>query len=306
MAIGKIQRAKIRDVWPNEAHDFTPWLQENIELLAETTDLNLTAVEREQSAGSFNVDLIAESESGLVVIENQLDRSNHDLLGKVLTYLAQLGATTAIWIVSDPRPEHVTAISWLNDNSPAAFYLVKLEAVRIENSPPAALFTLITGPSEESTGASEAKRDLADRYKIRKRFWEQVLERSKSKTKLHSGISANTYGWIGSGAGLPSGMSLNYSVRLHDTHVELYIDGGRDAEEDNLRRFNELYSKRELIESNFSGNIEWEPLEGRRACRISSRINIGGWKDEEAWADISEALVDRMIDFHAAIKPYLK
>ena len=306
MAIGKIQRAKIRDVWPNEAHDFTPWLQENIEVLAETIDLNLTAVEREQSAGSFNVDLIAESESGLVVIENQLERSNHDHLGKVLTYLAQLGATTAIWIVSDPRPEHVTAISWLNDSSPAAFYLVKLEAVRIENSPPAALFTLITGPSEESIGASETKRDMADRYKIRKRFWEQVLAHSKTKTNLHSGISAVNGNWIGSGAGLPSGMGLNYVVRTHDANVELYIDGGRDAEEDNLRRFNELYSKRESIESKFSGNINWEPLEDRRACRVASAIDLGGWKDEEAWVDISEALVDRMIDFHAAIKPYLK
>ena len=109
--IGKIQRARLRDVWPNEAHDFTPWLQENIEELGEVTNLKLSAVEREQSAGSFNVDLVAESDSGLVVIENQLEKSDHDHLGKVLTYLAQLGANTAIWVVSDPRPEHVTAIS---------------------------------------------------------------------------------------------------------------------------------------------------------------------------------------------------
>ncbi|WFG36267.1 DUF4268 domain-containing protein [Candidatus Lucifugimonas marina] len=304
--IGKIQRAKLRDVWPNEAHDFTPWLQENIEVLAETTGLNLTAVEREQSAGSFSVDLVAESDSGLVVIENQLERSNHDHLGKVLTYLAQLGANTAIWIVSDPRPEHVTAIGWLNDSSPSAFYLVKLEAVKIGNSPPAALFTLITGPSEDSAGASETKRDLADRYRIRQRFWEQVLAHAKTKTKLHSGISASKYGWLGSGAGLPSGLGLNYVVRTNDTSVELYIDGGADSDDENLNRFNELNSKREAIEANFDGTITWEPLEDRRACRISSGVDLGGWKNEENWTDISVALVDRMINFYAVLKPYLK
>jgi hypothetical protein len=304
--IGKIQRARLRDVWPNEARDFTPWLQENIEELGEVTNLKLSAVEREQSAGSFNVDLVAESDSGLVVIENQLERSDHDHLGKVLTYLAQLGANTAIWVVSDPRPEHVTAISWLNDSSPASFYLVKIEAVKIGDSPAAALFTLITGPSEDSAAASETKRDLADREKARLRFWTNLLDHSKEKTKLHSGISSNTRGWIGSGAGLAAGLTLNYLIRSHDAHVELYIDGGTDADQENIDRFNKLFANKEKIESSLEDEIVWEPLEGKRACRVSSVVDLGGWKDEEAWEDVIEALVDRMIRFNSAIKPFLK
>ena len=306
MTIGKIQRAKLRDVWANEAQDFTPWLQENIDELAEVTNLNLTAVEREQSAGSFNVDLVADGDSGLVVIENQLERSNHDHLGKVLTYLAQLGASTAIWIVSDPRPEHVTAISWLNDSSTSDFYLVKIEAVKIADSPPAALFTLITGPSEESASASEAKRELNDRQKMRLKFWTNLLTHSKQRTKLHSGISPTSAGWIGSGAGLPSGLSLNYVVRTNDARVELYIDGGTDSDDENLDKFQKIFASKDKVEAKFDDQIVWEPLDGKRACRISSVVAGGGWKDEEIWDDIATDLVDRMIKFERAIKPFAK
>ena len=101
-------------------------------------------------------------------------------------------------------------------------------------------------------------------------------------------------------------MGLNYVVRTSDTSVELYIDGGVDSDEENLIRFNELISKRESIEAKFDGTITWEPLEDRRACRISSVVDLGGWKNEENWTDISVALVDRMINFYAVLKPYLK
>src|SRR5690349_5541424 len=125
--IGRLQRVALREVWKHEALDFTQWLQNNIEVLNETLDLNLTGADRERAAGDFSVDLVAEDEDGgTVVIENQLEKSNHDHLGKLITYLTAIGAKTAIWIVSDPRPEHVAAIGWLNASSSAAFYVVKV------------------------------------------------------------------------------------------------------------------------------------------------------------------------------------
>ena len=149
--IGRLQRVvNLREVWEHEALHFTPWLEENIDVLNNEIDLSLSIVEREQAAGDFSVDLVAEDESGNpVIIENQLERSNHDHLGKLITYLTAIGAKAAIWIVEDPRPEHIGAISWLNESSAASFYLLKLEAVRIEDSPLAPLLTLIVGPSEE-------------------------------------------------------------------------------------------------------------------------------------------------------------
>ena len=103
--IGRIQRVGLRDVWRHEALDFTKWLEENVDVLNEATDLQLSGVEREQAVGAFSVDLIAEDEDGRpVVIENQLEKSNHDHLGKLLTYLVGIEARKAIWIVADPSP----------------------------------------------------------------------------------------------------------------------------------------------------------------------------------------------------------
>jgi hypothetical protein len=123
-AVGKLTRVPLREVWPHEALDFTRWLQVNLDVLSEHLPVALTSAEREQSAGAFSVDLVAEDADGnVVVIENQLERSDHDHLGKMITYLAAFEAKRAIWIVADPRPEHVRAVSWLNDASPADFHL---------------------------------------------------------------------------------------------------------------------------------------------------------------------------------------
>ena len=146
--IGKLQRVHLREVWRHEAYDFTQWLQVNIDILNEALDLELVSAEREQAAGSFSIDLVAESSDGeTYVIENQLEKSNHDHLGKVITYLTAMKARGAIWIVSEPRQEHVNAMAWLNEASNADFYLVKVEAVRIGDSPAAPLLTLIVGPT---------------------------------------------------------------------------------------------------------------------------------------------------------------
>ena len=170
--IGKIQRVTLREVWKHEALNFTTWLEDNIDVLNDALDLSIASVDREKSAGDFSVDLVGEDKDGqVVIIENQLAKSDHDHLGKLLTYLTALEAKVAIWIVAEPRSEHVKAIAWLNESSSAAFYLVKVEAIKIGDSPPAPLLTLITGPSVEAVEAGTTKKQLAERYIARKRFW---------------------------------------------------------------------------------------------------------------------------------------
>jgi len=256
--IGKIQRVPLREVWKHEALDFTKWLQENIDVLNDVLDMSLSNAEREHSAGDFNVDLVAEDEAGNpVIIENQLEKSNHDHLGKLLTYLVAIGAKTAIWIVADPRPEHVSAINWLNESSAAAFYLLKIEGIKIGDSPPAPLVTLIVGPSEESREVGETKKDLAERYPLRQRFWTELLARAKARTKLHATISPGQYHWIGSGAG-KRGLSFNYSITQHEGKVELYIDRGKDGEDENKAIFDTLAKSKDSIEAAFDGPLEWQ------------------------------------------------
>ncbi len=303
--IGKIQRVPLREVWKHEALDFTKWLQDNIDVLNEVLDLSLSSAEREQSAGDFNVDLVAEDEAGNpVIIENQLEKSNHEHLGKLITYLTAVGAKTAIWIVADPRPEHVGAISWLNESSAAAFYLLKVEGIRIEDSPPAPLLTLIVGPSEETREVGETKKELAERYNIRHRFWTQLLQRAKEKTKLHATISPGQHGWIGTGAG-KRGLGFNYIIRKHEADVELYIDRGKDADDENKTIFDKFAASKDVIEAAFGDPLEWQRLEGKRACRIKKEILLGGYRDEAKWSEIQDTMIDAMIRLENALKPHI-
>jgi len=304
--IGKLKRVPLREVWQHEALDFTTWLEDNFDVLNDALDITISNVEREQQAGTFKVDLVAEDESGdLVIIENQLEKSNHDHLGKLITYLTVLEAKTAIWIVSDPRPEHVRAIAWLNESSSGAFYLLKVEAVKIGESPPAPLLTLIVGPSKEIREMGDTKRELAERQVIRRRFWTALLEKAKDKTRLHSNISPGKDSWIGTGAG-KSGLSYNYVIRQHDADVELYIDRGKGLEDENKAVFDSLASARESIESVFGDPLDWQRLEGKQACRIKWHTDLAGYRDDESrWPDVQDAMIDAMIRLEKALKPLI-
>jgi len=305
--IGKLERVPLRQVWEHEAYDFTQWLQENIDVLNTALDLSLVNVDREQASGSFSIDLVAEDEGGgTVIIENQLEKSNHDHLGKLITYLTGMSAKAAIWIVSEPRPEHVAAIAWLNESSSAAFYMVKVEAVRIGDSPAAPLFTLIVGPSEETKDVGQAKKEIAERYGIRKRWWTQVVERSGKVNKLHSHITPGEYSWIGTSSGT-RGLNLNYTVTQDDCGAELYIDRGKDAEVENKNIFDQFISHKTEIEKAFGGPLSWERLDGKRACRIRYTQTGGGYRSpEDGWPKMHDGIIDAMDRLEKALRPYLK
>ncbi|HBI23586.1 MAG TPA: hypothetical protein DDX84_05140 [Nitrospiraceae bacterium] len=131
--VGKLEPVELREIWKREAPDFTTWLFKNLDVLSEQIGLFLTAIETEKSVGPFNVDIFAEDTNGRpVIIENQLTRTDHDHLGKVLTYLSNLDAKIAIWISTDPRPEHVSAINYLNEVVPqdTKFYLIRVQAYK--------------------------------------------------------------------------------------------------------------------------------------------------------------------------------
>ena len=299
--IGKIQRVPLREVFKHEALDFTRWLEENIDVLNDALGLSFSGVERERAAGDFSVDLVAEDEGGNpVVIENQLEKSDHDHLGKLLTYLVAMGASTAVWIVSYPRPEHVAAVSYLNESMGASFYLLRIEAVKIGDSEPAPLLTLVVGPSEEAREVGETKKEWAERYTLRQRFWAGLLERARPKTRLHATISPSRYNWIGTSSGVP-GLQFNYVVRRHDAGAELYIDRAKESDGENERIFDALESSKDEIERAFGEPLDWQRLEGSRACRIKKWVEIGGYRDEDRWPEVHDGMIDAMIRLEKAL-----
>lgn len=307
MAIGRIERVPLREVWKKEAKDFTSWLFENIEILGEELDMDLTAEEKEKSIGSFSADIVADDGSGQkVLIENQLEKTDHDHLGKILTYVSNLDAKTAIWISSDPRPEHETAIDWLNETaSGTRFYLIKIEAYKIGDSEPAAKFTIIAGPSEKAEIVGEDRKTMAARHKKRFEFWKSLLEKSKAKTNLHSNISPSIYSWIGTGSG-KTGLNLNYGVTYKYGQVELYIDRGKDCDEENKKIFDHLYSHKGEIEKDFGGELNWDRLDDRRASRISKRFSYAGLNDPEKWDALQNDMIDTMVRLEKAFRKFIK
>lgn len=304
--VGRIEKVQLRDVWKKEAKDFTGWLFDNVEVLAEELDIDLTSIEKEKKVGSFSADIIAEDGSGQkVLIENQLEKTDHDHLGKILTYVSNLDAKTAIWISSKPHPEHERAIDWLNESgSGVKFYLVKVEAYKIGNSEPAAKFTVIAGPSERTEAVAEDKEELAARHKKRLEFWKTLLEKAKAKTPLHSNISTTIYHWIGAGSGR-SGMSYNYVITYKYGSAELYIDRGKNSEEENKRIFDELHSHKKEIEDVFGEKLEWERLDDRRACRIAKYYEYAGLNDSDKWDKLQGDMIDAMMRLEKALKKHL-
>ena len=306
MEVGRLERVALREVWKHEARDFTQWLENNIDILNSAEGLTLVNVEREQAAGDFSVDLVAQDESGAIaIVENQLERSNHDHLGKLITYLTAMGARTAVWIVSDPRPEHVAAVTWLNEAASVEFYMIKVEAVRIGTSPAAALFTLIVGPSKETKEIGRAKKERAERYDLRKQWWSTLIDRSAAISKLHAHITPGEYSWIGASSGV-RGLNWNYTVWQDECGAELYIDRGKESDLENVSIFEQLLSHRDDIEKAFGKSLKWEELEGRRACRIGYRSIEGGYRTpEESWPSIQDGLVRNMDKLTKAIGPWL-
>jgi len=299
--IGRIERVPLRDVWPREAPDFTGWLSDNVDQLSEATGLSLSGAEPEQTAGDFSVDLVAEDQNGnRIVIENQLEKSDHDHLGKLVTYLAALDAKAAIWIVADARPEHITAVTWLNESTAASFYLVKVEAVRIGESARAPLFTAIVGPSAEGREIGAKRKELEEGAATRKRFWEGLLAKARERTSLHASTPPNTNFWLQAPTAL-GGVAFTYIIRKHDREANVSIqrwDGGW-----NSRVFDALLQSRAEIEEEFGGELEWDRAETVAWCFIRHRMGPGGYDAEDRWPQVQDAMVDAMVRLERAFAP---
>lgn len=306
--IGRLSRVPLRQVWKHEAHDFTRWLQENLDVLNEHLDFQLVSAEREQSAGSFNVDLLAEDDQGqTVVIENQLERTDHDHLGKLITYLAAFDADTAIWIAADPRAEHVKAVSWLNDSSPASFYLFRVEAVQIGQSPPALLITPIVGPSVEGKRVASQKKEKSEAENARHAYWTALLDTAAGTSTLFSGVSPGRGPYIQTGAGV-TGLTYAFWVNQTDARIQFWIDRGKDLGGLNMTLFHQLEANREAIEAAAGAELTWDPMPNARSAKIVRELpgSPGYALDTAAWDEQMPRMVEAMELFHQALDPFVR
>ena len=305
--VGRLEYVPLREIWKHEAYDFTTWLFENCDILNEQLGLTISPLEKEKSVGPFNVDILAEDSSGrAIIIENQLTRTDHDHLGKLLTYMSNLDAKIAIWVATDPRPEHVAAINFLNENVPqdTQFYLLRLQAFRIGESDPAPLFTIEAGPSEERTAGGSVKKELAERDKIRYQFFEQLLSKANKVTNLFNSVSPVGYqNWINTGAG-KAGIMWTFVAMKKTSRTEFFLC--HPDYEVNKTRYETLLTQKDEIEQKFGELLNWDFSDSRKQQYIRTICPLGGLDDEENWEEIQKDLVDRLVRLEKAIGPQIK
>jgi len=169
---------------------------------------------------------------------------------------------------------------------------------------PAPLLTAIVNPSEEARAAGNTRRELSGRHLERYTFWTKFLDFSSSRTRLNTGLRPRADSALGIGAGMV-GLTYYYVVNQTTSRVELYIDRGSGAEDENRRIFDQLHSTEHAIDETFGESLNWQPLEHARACRVAKQTDLGGYRTETQFDELFAALLDNMSRLVAAFGPHI-
>lgn len=308
MELGTIQNVALRSLWPGEATHFTPWLAQNLEILGQKLGIDLELVATEASAGDFSADIIARdlSSNKLVVIENQFGGTDHKHLGQLLTYSSVLGAGAVVWIAETIRPEHKTAIDFLNQNlkESLSLYAIEASAIRIDGSKPAFVLTLVSLPSEATMPTSAVGQEPSEtKEKYRSYFQELIddLRNTHRFTNARAGQPQNWYTFASDNSKL-----YRYSVSFSQggkVRVEIYIDCGDKAKNEEL--FDCLLQSKTQIESEIGTELSWERLDNRRACRIAVYRDGDIDMDSDVLSEIKGWMIQNLLRFKSVFPAHI-
>ena len=305
--LGKIQVVPLRSIWKNEAQDFTPWLADNIDDLGEALGLELEYEDKEVSVGPYSADILAKDAGTgkYVVIENQLEKTNHDHLGKCITYSAVLDASAVIWIASDFTEEHKKALDWLNDHTSEeiAFYGVKLELIKINDSQPAVQFNVLCAPNEVVRQATKSKEsvELSNTKKLQLELWNHFREALIKTGKIRSVQTPRPQYWFDIALG-KSGVNLSniFNTNKKRIGVRVYIQN-KEAES----WFPYFEENKARIEQDIGEKLEWNPNPNNKdkIIAISRDFNF---EDKESWNDGIKWLVTKTLIFKQVFGTFIK
>lgn len=270
--LGKLEKIEdLRSIWKHEAKDFTPWLaeEENLSILSEAIGIDIVLEEQESTVGEFSVDIFATEESTgrRIIIENQLEDTNHDHLGKIITYASGKDAEVIIWIVKRARDEHKQAIEWLNNHTDdkCAFFLIEIELWRIGNSEPAVKFNIVERPNDWAKSMKKSS-SLTQGGALKLNFWQQFVEYNQSNNGVYANSMPTTDAWIGKSIkGIP-GTSVNLVVTKDTCRIEAYVNSG--SQEKNKNIFDALFNYKDVIEKDYGAPLTWQRLDEKVTCRI--------------------------------------
>jgi hypothetical protein len=300
--LGKIQNVFLKELWPGEATHFTPWLAQNLDALAVKLGMDLELEATEVSIGDFSADIIAIdlATNKRVIIENQFGSTDHRHLGQLITYSSVLGAGVVVWIAETIRPEHKSAIDFLNQNLKESLRLYAVEAsiIRIDESKPAFILNLISMPAEAPaiSGNSEQLSETREKYRT---YFQGLIDELRETHKFTNARTAQPQNWY-------TFSSENSRVYTYSTsfakggrvRAEVYIDCGDKAKNEQL--FNCLLDKyKDEIEATLGFELSWEILDQRRACRIAAYREGDIDVDSETLVEIKRWAIENLLKFKA-------
>ncbi|PQP50705.1 DUF4268 domain-containing protein [Mycolicibacterium austroafricanum] len=304
--MGRLEPVEPRSVWDHEAQSFTPWLLQNVDVLSDLLGMDLELNAAEHPVGDFSLDLLGRdvNDDSVVIVENQLERSDHSHLGQLLTYAAGTDPRNVVWITTAFRSEHRAALDWLNEHTDpdTRFFGVEIEVVRIGDSPYAPNFKLVAQPNDwgKQVKAGTGVGGLSERSKLYWSFWQLFLDRISTEHPTWTKAKAST---ADSWYDLPTGSSnIVYSTAfaLKGLRVQLYFRSPDAAE--NLDRFNALRAMQTQFEDALGEPAVWDEKPGKKAATVYVQAPFKNITETEQWPAILDWLIDQHVRFRRAFE----
>lgn len=290
--LGRLEKVELRDVWKHEALDFTNWLakEENIRLLSDTVGIEIEIVETEANVGSFNVDVLAKDSNtdSRIIIENQLERTDHDHLGKIITYASGYDAETIIWLVKNVRDEHRKAVEWLNNHldEKINIFLIRIEVWKIGDSKAAPKFNIVVSPNNWAkiikSSPSGTANPVTGVKALQLEFWTKLKEYGEDNYKNLSYQTPRGQHWYTFAAG-----SSSYVIETAiTTREDLLLAEIRIANSKEL--YFKFFENKESIEMELGYQLEWMEMPNNKVSRITIKypltlIDKKQWEDSFPW-----------------------
>lgn len=305
--LGKLTELDVRKVWQHEQYDFSSWLaeEENIQILSNKLNLSLTDIETEKNVGSYRCDIICKDEitGKNVLIENQLEATNHDHLGKIITYASGLDASVVIWIVANAKEEHKSAIEWLNKHTDAevSFFLIEVHAYTIEDSKPAPYFDIIEQPNDfaKQLKTFSNNTNLNESQNKRLEFWEMFNDVLVKRGTPFNKRKATTDHWYSVAVGTSAcHISIDLVNREHKIRISLWIP-------DNKELYDTLYSHKTDIENEIGFKLSWDKLDGKKASYIYTFISGLNFNHQDNYNDLMNKAIDEVLLFRKTFSKFI-
>ncbi len=315
--LGRLQKVELREAWSSESADFTPWLaqEDNLKLLGEAIGIEMELESQEKDVGPFRADILCKDTvtDNWVLIENQLERTDHTHLGQLLTYAAGLNAVTIVWIAERFTEEHRATLDWLNERTDEKINLFGLEVElwRIGDSPIAPKFNIISQPNDWSRTVQQAavgSGEVSAHKQLQFRFWTAYKQYMEAKGSFVRCQKPSPQHWTNhalgrSGVHLASVVSLWNSetgVKGPEIRVDLYMDGPNAKQE-----FSALEKQKEIIEKALGFGLTWHNPENKATCRLYTREDTD-FLNESLWPQQFEWLRQRLETIHRVFAPIVK